>query len=143
MSIEEDILIFDLDGTLFDSAPQILSCFKTVFDNNDIKIKNNINESIIGPPIKDTFLYLLHEKDHNKIDVLINDFKELYDNNFCHKTKLYDGVLETLNILFEHKILYLITNKRMIPTQKMLEFNGLDRLFAGFYSVDQNDNLKK
>lgn len=53
MSIKEDNLIFDLDGTLFDSAPEILDCLKKVFIANNLKINNvEMNESIIGPPLK-------------------------------------------------------------------------------------------
>ena len=47
MHIAEDNLIFDLDGTLFDSAPEILLCFKKALKLNNIDIKENLNKSII------------------------------------------------------------------------------------------------
>ena len=38
MPIAEDNLIFDLDGTLFDSAPEILVCLKKALQLNNIDI---------------------------------------------------------------------------------------------------------
>jgi len=37
MLIKEENLIFDFDGTLFDSAPEILKCLKKVFYPEQVK----------------------------------------------------------------------------------------------------------
>jgi beta-phosphoglucomutase-like phosphatase (HAD superfamily) len=62
MHIAEDNLIFDLDGTLFDSAPEILACFKKVLHLNKIEVKDNLNKSIIGPALKETLKNLVQKK---------------------------------------------------------------------------------
>ena len=111
MSIAEDNLIFDLDGTLFDSAPEILLCLKKALQLNNINIKGNLNKSIIGPPLKETLKNLVQKKDTVKIDKIIENFIELYDSDYCYKTKLYEGVQETLKTLEKKKNLMLITNK--------------------------------
>ena len=42
MSIKENNLIFDLDGTLFDSAPEILDCLREIFRINNIEVNNDL-----------------------------------------------------------------------------------------------------
>ncbi len=138
MLIDEDVLIFDLDGTLFDSAPQIIDCFNKALKKNNIKVADEINESLIGPTINETLKILLQKKDHNKIDLIIKDFKELYDLKYCFETKLYDGVRETLRKLSRTKRLILITNKRLTPTVNMLKNTNIMKYFDEYFSVDQN-----
>ncbi len=143
MSIKQNNLIFDLDGTLFDSAPEILDCLKEIFHKNNIKVNNNFDQSIIGPPLKDTLRGLVKEKDINKIDRLISDFIKLYDSKYCYKTKLYKNVRETLEILKSEKRLFLITNKRLAPTKIMLESKNIVNFFENYFCVDANDPKKK
>ena len=61
MFIKEENLIFDFDGTLFDSAPEILECLKKVFRLNKLKSENDFNESLIGPPIKEMLKKLVQK----------------------------------------------------------------------------------
>tara|TARA_B100001057_G_scaffold422751_1_gene444436 strand:- start:5445 stop:6071 length:627 start_codon:yes stop_codon:yes gene_type:complete len=143
MLIKEENLIFDFDGTLFDSAPEILKCLKKVFYLNKLKNKKDFNESLIGPPIKEMLKKLVQKKDLDMVDKIIKDFINLYDSEYCFKTKLYDGVKETLKILAEEKKLILITNKRISPTEKMLKNSGIIDFFDNYYSVDPNDISKK
>ncbi len=143
MSIKEDNLIFDLDGTLFDSAPEILKCLKKVFLANKLESKNDFDESIIGPPLRETLKNLVQKQDLDMVDKIIEDFIELYDSEYCYKTKLYDGVRETLQILGKKKKLILITNKRISPTKKMLENSGIIEFFDNYFSVNPSDISKK
>ena len=143
MRISEHNLIFDLDGTLFDSAPEILLCLKKALELNNIDIKDNLNKSIIGPPLKETLKNLVQKKDTFKIDKIIENFIELYDSDYCYKTKLYKGVQETLKILKKKKNLMLITNKRIAPTEKMLKNAKIIKLFDNYFSVDPNNQSKK
>jgi len=143
MHIAEGNLIFDLDGTLFDSAPEILVCLKKALHLNNIDVKDNLNESIIGPPLKETLKNLVRKKDTAKIDKIIENFIELYDSDYCYKTKLYSGVQETLKILEKKKNLILITNKRIAPTEKMLKNSNIIELFDNYFSVDITDQSKK
>ena len=143
MLIGEDNLIFDLDGTLFDSAPEILVCLKKALQHNDIDIKDNLNESIIGSPLEETLKNLIQKKDKAKIDKIIECFIELYDSDYCYKTKLYKGVQETLEVLEKKKNLILITNKRITPTENMLKNAKIIELFDSYFSVDPSDQSKK
>ena len=143
MPVDEENLIFDLDGTLFNSAPQIIDCFRIVLANRNIETKNEITDSIIGPPIKETLEKLIQIEDKGKIDRLIEDFIELYDHEYCYRTKLYAGVRETLTALHRKKNLILITNKRLSPTVKMLKSADIMKFFDNYFSVDPNDKSKR
>jgi phosphoglycolate phosphatase len=143
MSIKEGNLIFDLDGTLFDSAPEIIDCLNEIFKKNNIKVKNNFDQSIIGPPLKDILKSIIQKKDISKIDVLMSEFIKLYDSKYCYKSRLYKSVRETLEILKRKKRLFLITNKRLAPTKIMLENKEIIQFFENYFCVDVNDVKKK
>tara|TARA_B100000927_G_C16460734_1_gene467739 strand:+ start:158 stop:784 length:627 start_codon:yes stop_codon:yes gene_type:complete len=143
MSIKENNLIFDLDGTLIDSAPGILTCLSEIFNLNNIQLENNLNYSIIGPPLKETLKYLIRKQDLNKIDYLESEFIKLYDSKYSFKTQLYDGVMETLEMLYRKKKLILITNKRFAPTRIILENTNIIHFFENYFCVDANDQKKK
>lgn len=143
MPIKEDNLIFDLDGTLFDSASGILDCLREIFKINNIEATNHFNKSIIGPPLRESLKKLVQLKDINKIDKLMLDFVRLYDSKYCYKTKLYKNVKETLEILKREKNIFLITNKRLVPTKIMLENQNIIDFFESYFCVDPDNQKKK
>ena len=51
-------ILFDLDGTLIDSAPAILASFRNAFAEAGITPVVAIDESIIGPPLLETLQIL-------------------------------------------------------------------------------------
>jgi phosphoglycolate phosphatase len=131
--------IFDLDGTLINSSPEIINCFKEALKINNVIPKVQINRSIIGPPLDDVLDSLLNECDKNKIPQIVETYINLYDEDFCLRSQLYDGVYESLKKLSLEKKLFLITNKRSIPTKKILETTGIIDLFNSYYSIDKNE----
>lgn len=130
------IYLFDLDGTLIDSSPEIIKTYNTVFIKNNIKPIREVSEDIIGPTLKDTISNLIPSKHLSNIDKIIKDFIGLYDNKFCTESSLYDGVYETLDKLSKKNRLILITNKRFIPTEKILYSNKIINFFEKYFSVD-------
>ena len=130
------IYLFDLDGTLIDSSPEIIKTYNTVFIKNNITPSREVSEDIIGPPLRDTMSNLIPSEEESKIDKIIKDFISLYDNKFCTESSLYDGVYESLDRLSKKNRLILITNKRFIPTKKILHSNGIINFFEKYFSVD-------
>lgn len=131
--------IFDLDGTLINSSPEIINCFKEAFKINNVTPKIKINKSIIGPPLNEVLDSLLDEDDKNKTSQIVQTYINLYDEDFCHRSQLYDGVYESLKKLSLKKKLFLITNKRFIPTRKILKTTGIIDFFDSYYSIDKNE----
>ena len=68
-------VIFDLDGTLIDSARSILNSIKAAFDEVGIEPMKPLTHDLIGPPLKDLFITLLNEARYEKLPTLIEAFK--------------------------------------------------------------------
>lgn len=48
-------VLFDLDGTLIDSAPGIYACFEHTFKQYGISVPRSELQSFLGPPLRDSF----------------------------------------------------------------------------------------
>ena len=137
----KNIYLFDLDGTLINSAPEIIKTYNAVFLKHNIKPTREVSIDLIGPPLKETMSMLVPFDNEDKLKNLINDFIDLYDDKFCYESKLYKGTYEMLNNLSKQKRLIIITNKRLIPTEKILSWLGIKHFFEKCFSVDSNDQL--
>jgi phosphoglycolate phosphatase len=64
-------------------------------------------------------------------------FMTYYDELGYKKTKIYSDVLPSLTRLFaEGRQLYIATNKRTVPTLKILNMFNIENIFAGIYASD-------
>lgn len=130
-------LIFDLDGTLIDSAPSILHCFGLAFSSTGIPLKAALNNDVIGPPLMQTLKQLSGSTDQAMLDTLAAAFKQHYDSTGILQSVVFDGVEAMLTQLqAAGHTLYIATNKRFYPTQKIIAHLGWQSLFAGVYALD-------
>ena len=130
-------ILFDLDGTLIDSSPSILNCFGQVLNSAGLAPLVPLASSLIGPPLRQTLINLTGITDSAVLDRLVDDFKECYDTDGYKATLVYDGVDEMLMQLADSDItLAIATNKRRIPTQKILEHLGWGRYFRIVGTLD-------
>lgn len=137
MSHEITHVIFDLDGTLIDSAPSILETFAEILDRHNLKPAVPINRSLIGPPLTATLRTLSGITDDALIQTLEDDFKETYDHHGLYTTKPYPGIDDLLQALHSAgKKLYIATNKRQRPTLRLIEHLGWTTLFEAIICTD-------
>ena len=137
MARKYNCIVFDLDGTLIDSVIGIELSFKYAFFNTYGKDLNQSIRSLIGPPIDQVLLKLNGEKDLITINKFLRFFKEHYDIAGFKQSVLFSGVNHTLNILSGYGIkLFIATNKRHLPTQKILNLIGIEKYFLGIYCSD-------
>jgi phosphoglycolate phosphatase len=130
-------LIFDLDGTLIDSAASILHCFGLAFDSTSTPLKAALDNNVIGPPLMETLKRLSGSEDVALLNTLAAAFKQHYDTTGCLQSVVFAGVvtmLEQLNAAGYH--CYIATNKRYYPTEKIVAHLGWQSLFAGVYALD-------
>ena len=136
-TIKERNVIFDLDGTLLDSASAILQAFRLAFRECAVEIVTPLNASIIGPPLFDTIAMLAGTNNEHVINNLAAIFQSVYDAGLCCESLPFPGVDHLLmNLLENGHELYLATNKRQVPTQKILSHLNWAPLFSGIYSLD-------
>ncbi|WP_412478467.1 HAD family hydrolase [Azonexus sp. IMCC34839] len=130
-------ILFDLDGTLIDSAPAILASFREAFAQTGIAPVRSIDESIIGPPLTETLQLLSGSADSALIGQLTEAFKASYDSEGYKATADYAGVGELLAELAGAGLqLSIATNKRIHPTRLILTHLGWLDHFRHIYALD-------
>ncbi|QSX06344.1 HAD family hydrolase [Sedimentibacter sp. zth1] len=141
-----DSIIFDLDGTLWDSREAISKCWTELLSSYDVRKKVITVEdmtSVMGlllPEIGDVFFEDL-EKD--KRDTLINECcnaeqKYLHDNG----AKLFDKLEETLEILSKKYKLFIVSNCQDGYIETFLHAHNLGKYFLD-YECPGRSGLKK
>jgi len=130
-------VIFDLDGTLIDSAQGILDSMQRAFESCSLLPVLPLESSLIGPPLRETLQRLSPESDSVQIEQLAQSFIESYDKQGCLEAHPFLGIDEMLHDLKRRGVaLHIATNKRAYPTQKILAHLGWDGLFGCVYSID-------
>ncbi len=129
--------IFDLDGTLVDSqagvtwaATQAVATVLPEMQLPDLR-------AFIGPPIDLIFARALSLEDTDKIAALVAAYRELYDTRGYQNAVVYCGVEDTLRRLGALGArCFVVTNKPMLPTSRMLQHFRLDEFLAATLSPD-------
>jgi len=135
--INHPIVIFDLDGTLVDSASGILCVFESLLFKHNIEPQKPLNQSLIGPPLKSTLSTLTGSADETFLNMLESEFKSDYDNEGFKKTIPFNGIEEMLRQLKCNNVeMHLATNKRLLPTQKILTSLEWKSYFRTLYTSD-------
>jgi phosphoglycolate phosphatase len=130
-------VIFDLDGTLIDSSPSILKCFGQVLADSGLPALVPLSDSLIGPPLRQTLINLTGSTDDSLLDRLVEEFKNCYDTEGYKATVVYEGVEAMLAHLVACDIpLSIATNKRRVPTLKILEHLGWEKYFRIIGTLD-------
>ena len=127
-------LIFDLDGTIIDSREEIKANYEVVF--RQIPPKQPVDTAGLDYSINITeLLKSVYGNDEAKVGLAKRLFSEKYDNSNFSATPLYEGIVDALRFLHGrgHR-LYIATNKRMIPTTRILELKGIRQLFADIFA---------
>lgn len=134
--MNNNVIFFDLDGTIIDSAPEIISSLQCAFDFFKIKPNKNLTSKLIGPPIDFLIKDLLSEANSSQANDILKKFKYFYDNKYCYESNCFESIYETLEYLSKKNSLMLVTNKRLLPTKKILINKNLLKFFDEYYSVD-------
>ncbi|HSR02820.1 MAG TPA: HAD family hydrolase [Methylophilaceae bacterium] len=130
-------IIFDLDGTLIDSAPSILESFKQAFSSLKIEPSVPITADIVGPPLMSTLARLSGKDDLVLLQQLAKNFKAHYDESGYKELTVYRGIQVLLEALKKRgHNLYIATNKRHLPTQKIMQFLNWSSFFEGVFALD-------
>lgn len=140
--MNKNVIFFDLDGTLIDSAPQIINSLESAFKFFNIKPNKKISSELIGPPINLLIKELTEGSNRSEADDVLKKFKYFYDNKYCFESNCYENANLILEFLSKKNSLILVTNKRFLPTQKILKHKNLVQYFDDYYSVNlKNKNI--
>ncbi|MEJ0104246.1 MAG: HAD family hydrolase [Bacteroidota bacterium] len=129
-------IIFDLDGTLIDSKPEIQDAFRKTFSEVPASSVIAFDAINFGTTLN-SVLESVYEGDTGLILKAKKKFSEIYDSSTYEKTLLYPHVWDTLENLDEMGYnMYIATNKRMAPTLKILENKNILHRFKTIKTSD-------
>lgn len=138
-----DAILFDVDGTLIDSAPGILNTLETVFRDMGVDLTNVNLRRYIGPPLRKSFAE--HFSDPAKIEEATERYRMIYHEKGCHEGGVYPGVPEMLRRLKDAGFtLCTATCKPTEVVTPILEEQGIAGYFAfiGGASMDESRDTK-
>lgn len=130
-------VIFDLDGTLIDSAPSILAGFGQALRLAGVTPVRPLSADLIGPPLQQALGLLSGSSDSALLAQLAQHFKAYYDEAGYRLSVVYPGVTDALRTLHAQGVqVHLATNKRHAPTLLILEHLGWLPWFRSVYALD-------
>jgi phosphoglycolate phosphatase len=131
-------VIFDLDGTLIDSRQTILDCWADALHTTGLRGEIPLDERLIGPNAQDIAQSLAGLGEVEAAASLYQSFVKAYDDWGWQRCLPFKGVERQLHRLSSAGIaLHVVTNKRALPTQRILNSLGWVPLFASVYCPDQ------
>ncbi len=126
------LVIFDLDGTLVDTAPDITACANAVLrDEGRGEEPLAAMRGAIGLGAHELFRRLLAKDppDDAALERMVERFKALYAQNLVRQSRPFEGVRESLEGPLKDVAKAVVTNKPHALTVRLLAELGLERHF--------------
>lgn len=131
-------ILFDLDGTLTDSAPGITRCIQEALRRLGRAVPETDSlRRFVGPPLPGTFALLLESTEEEEVAQAIRLYRERFVTTGMFENALYPGVREGLERLRGrgHR-LWVATSKPEVYARQILEHFGIAHAFAGVHGPD-------
>jgi phosphoglycolate phosphatase len=137
------VLIFDLDGTLADSKPDLAAAVNYVRGTFNLPILPDEQiAAFIGNGAQQLIRKALGpEVSEDELQAALRSFLHYYRQHMLDRTVLYPGVRETLDRLQDFK-LAVLTNKPLYFSCSMLDGLGIYRYFSAVYGGNSFVNKK-
>lgn len=140
--IEPCTIVFDLDGTLVNTAPDLLRTLNFILDSVGLApVPLEIIETMIGMGAK---AMMTRAIEHNGVqpadydlNLLFDQFLRHYAANICEHSHPFENVVTVLDRLQEDgHILAVCTNKRVALAEQLLDELDLSRRFKAVLGAD-------
>ena len=117
-------LIWDMDGTLVDSEPEILATIQKSLQTINLSVKNASSPLRIGPPLSIVLRnsFSIDVLSDEQVDLVIKEFRKIYDSSDFEETKPFEGIDEIIKS--EGFVHHVITNKPDFATRRIIEKKG-------------------
>lgn len=134
---------FDLDGTLARTGEDIIAAWKKSISDLGRECPRFDEVFKIGPTLEKVVYDLFDDASPELVAQMVARFRPNYDESGFPNTAPYAGVPERLAALkAKGAKLYIVTNKRHTPTQRIVKKFGWDMLFDGVWSFDSFQGVK-
>lgn len=143
------LILFDLDGTLVDSVPDLAWCGNKMLSRLDMPQREMVQaQAWVGNGVERFVKRFLSgemdaEPDENLFRSGLEIFNRLYADNVSGRSELYPGVVEALQLLAGRDLhLACVTNKPEPFTSQLIAAMGLDRFFELVVAGDTTTRKK-
>lgn len=129
MGIKYSNIIFDLDGTLTDSAEGITRSAQYALSRYGITASEEEIKPFIGPPLHYSFMkeYGFSEK---KAFQAVEHYRDYYREKGIYENRLYPSVTKMLEAFANNEAkLYIATSKPTVFAEKILKHFAIDNFF--------------
>lgn len=131
-----DLVLFDLDGTLTDSAPGIVNCIRYALDRMGIDHPDDATmRTFLGPPLAVTFGQHF-SLSGPEVEQAISLYRERYHDIGLFENDVYDGVRDLLTAVDDGRVLAVATSKPTYSAARILEHFDLADHFAFIGGAD-------
>jgi phosphoglycolate phosphatase len=113
-----DAIIFDFDGTLYDSFDEISLAFSKATEKVLGK-SVNLDRTDIGPKLEEIF-FKKTGLSNSKYKTFELEFREIYDNTYSGTGQLYEGVSGLLSTGKEKSIMQFVISNKPDPVLKRI-----------------------
>lgn len=138
-------ILFDLDGTLLDSAPDFIHSLNTLLERNDkTKLPNNlIRQSVSDGTIKLIEIGFKIKPSDDAFADLRRQLLDLYDDNLLKWANIFHDVEHLINFIESQNILWgVVTNKPSYFSKKILARIPIFNNCAVLITSDDVKNMK-
>ncbi len=132
-------ILFDLDGTLVDTAPDLSETLNRLLIRHQLPPRSfesirpyvsHGSNGMLG------FAFGVTEGDTEYVD-LRKEFLDIYENHLCHQSQLFDGMDEVLDFIEASKLSWgVVTNKPDFLTRPLMQELSLEKRCACIVSGD-------
>jgi phosphoglycolate phosphatase len=137
-------IIFDLDGTLTDSKPGILSCLRQVIDARNLGDCGQLDR-FVGPPVEAWAVDLLSDSTEEDRAAFAREYRSCYDREGWSNNSVFPGIRELLTQLRAQGFpLFVCTSKHQHHAIRILDKFDLSHFFTAIYGdkLDYPDHSK-
>jgi phosphoglycolate phosphatase len=135
--------LFDLDGTLTDSAPSVLAAIRTTMAELGRPLEKDHDLAwVVGPPLRDIFARLLHPFGDTRVGLAMEYYVAHYDNGGFADADVFPAIPAALAAFRDDGWrLFVATSKSSTVAHRLLGHFGLDRWFATIYGHAEDGSL--
>lgn len=142
--MNKKVIVFDVDGTLFDTKHGIIDALNFVLCRYGKKtIDKSEEDRYIGPSIKESLINLQGFKEINAQEATFL-YRKVYTDKFIKETKAYPQLEESLSYLFENGyVLGIATMKTQAQIDKLFEMFKIKQYFSVIKTAADDGSLTK